>query len=1355
MAIYEFWDPEFKLPEEDFAADFIDKLHNARFSGLKSLLKDNLTTKSGTYPGTVTEAHQVASKYESEHGYVKKRTEGHATAYQAEESGTAKEKSSDAPKKAKKGKDKFPAKKSCQLCPDLNNHNLPECFKLKTIQEQLASKKTGKAGKKALAAKEESEDECFICTVDCTDIEKAYSATDGATRDWTVLLDNQSSASVIRNPKLLKNIRHAKQPMILNGIGGNMMITHEGDTDNFGTVYYSRNCPANILSFGKVEDLGVTITYNSQKKRFKAKTPLRSFYFKRDRNMLHVCTLQHKKNSTFINTVEKNEAMRTKRELERAKDAAKLHATLGFPDYNAVSKLINTGGIINCKVTSKDVRTAVEIFGPAAPMVKGTTRTKKVAPAMQEPTQAEELVQQDLHTDLMFVEGAPFVISVSTPMGYTMANSVQNRQDMKILGVLAKQIAAYKAKGYTIKNIISDNEGGVKASTTALNGLGVTAKFVGPGTHEKVVENKIRQVKARARSILQSLPYILPDKALPALIEHAANCTNMVPSSTRVLPVTAKELFTGEKLNYSTECRLQFGEYVQVFNPPGTSHPVPVGDTEGAIALSFGSNSTGVTKFYIIARDVVVSREQWRVVPMPREAIEHLNKPTELNRKCRSRDPIFQLGATTLENPAISSPDSENPENYSPDFSENEVRNEVSSLHQNESEHQEHTIPSTEAETSPELQDDLQRGGDATFETPAQPEEELEQESSTQLDDIIMQQDTLTESAINEPEEHDSGPETSEPVRTSSPQASQKTTRSGRSVKSRYDDDYAYASKQLLKVAYNMTIQESLKKYSTEALASIFAELSQMVDKEVFHPVQASSVDRKKVIPSSMFLKEKLDLQGVLEKIKARLVGGGHRQIRELYDEDLYSPTVRLEHIFVLAAIAAQKAKAVRTADVTGAYLNASMDKSKRKVHMRLQAIIAQLLVILKPEWQKFLLEDGSMIVELDKCLYGCIESAKQWYLHLRDTMLSLGFTENAYDGCVFSKEGITIAFHVDDLFIIADTDDIADNFIKELRGAYNQVTVRSGDTHEYLGMTFEFNRKKKTVEIGQLKMIKEILQDYDYKGHATSPAGESLFTVEEGQPLSETEAKKFHTGVAKLLYLSKRSRPDLLTTVSFLTSRVREPNTTDQRKLVRAIKFLHNTKDDKLTLGGSKRSRTYADASHACHGDLRGHTGGFYTLGRGAIYAESGKQKLNTKSTGESELVGASDMGSIAIGLDAFLKSILKEKLLPTWIGQDNTSAIAMIKNGKVTSKRSRHIDIGCFWLGDRLKKGEVEIVHVPTKEMHADILTKPLQGEIYSYHRDILMGNTPCNGGVCPDIIDTDPIFYTKSKRLNASRR
>ena len=105
--------------------------------------------------------------------------------------------------------------------------------------------------------------------------------------------------------------------------------------------------------------------------------------------------------------------------------------------------------------------------------------------------------------------------------------------------------------------------------------------------------------------------------------------------------------------------------------------------------------------------------------------------------------------------------------------------------------------------------------------------------------------------------------------------------------------------------------------------------------------------------------------------------------------------------VFAVAAIAAREKRHVVTLDIGGANLNASM--KEREVLMCLDEKMAMILVKIRPEYERFLNEDGSMIVQLDKALYGCVESAKLWYDHLRKTLESLGFTVNPHDICVFN----------------------------------------------------------------------------------------------------------------------------------------------------------------------------------------------------------------------------------------------------------------------------------------------------------------------------------------------------------------
>jgi hypothetical protein len=74
----------------------------------------------------------------------------------------------------------------------------------------------------------------------------------------------------------------------------------------------------------------------------------------------------------------------------------------------------------------------------------------------------------------------------------------------------------------------------------------------------------------------------------------------------------------------------------------------------------------------------------------------------------------------------------------------------------------------------------------------------------------------------------------------------------------------------------------------------------------------------------------------------------------------------------------------------------------------------------------------------------------------MKNTLLGMGFLPNVYDPCVFhqavSNESITILLYVDDLIIIADTDEQLVN-INHLKAVYKEVTSDIGVKHSYLGI--------------------------------------------------------------------------------------------------------------------------------------------------------------------------------------------------------------------------------------------------------------------------------------------------------------
>ena len=148
-------------------------------------------------------------------------------------------------------------------------------------------------------------------------------------------------------------------------------------------------------------------------------------------------------------------------------------------------------------------------------------------------------------------------------------------------------------------------------------------------------------------------------------------------------------------------------------------------------------------------------------------------------------------------------------------------------------------------------------------------------------------------------------------------------------------------------------------------------------------------------------------------------------------------------------------------------------------------------------------------------------------------------------------------------------------------------------------------------VQITMADYIKKILEEIpdDMEGEVASPAANHLFEVnKDGEFLEKDRAELFHHFLAKLLFLSKRARPDILTAVAFLSTRVKQPDEDDYKKLERLMKYLRATVDLPLTLksDGTGVINWWVDASFAVHPDMRSHTGGMMSLGRGAVYSGS-----------------------------------------------------------------------------------------------------------------------------------------------------
>ena len=387
--------------------------------------------------------------------------------------------------------------------------------------------------------------------------------------------------------------------------------------------------------------------------------------------------------------------------------------------------------------------------------------------------------------------------------------------------------------------------------------------------------------------------------------------------------------------------------------------------------------------------------------------------------------------------------------------------------------------------------------------------------------------------------------------------------------------------------------------------------------------------------------------------------------------------------------------------------------ENDEEIIMVLRGRLCELLVQVNPKLYRQYVKTSAkgqpiLYVKLAKALYGLLRSALLFYRKLSKQLVDNGFEINPYDPCVATKMIPTsartaaiasklnkhvknytvpshhqqlVTWHVDDLKS-SHIDPLENSkFATYLSNLYNRdglkkITINRGDVHDYLGMDLDYS-KKGTVRVSMIKYASKILKDFpeEITSTRTSPATDRLFDIRDSDDpkkelLPEELATHFHHSVAQLLFLCMRSRRDIHTAVSFLTTRVRAPDRDDWGKLKNVMKYLKGTRHMKLNLAVDNMNSLhwYVDASYGTHSDLKGHTGMIMTMGKGAAMSASKKHKLNSKSSTEAELIGIDDViGQILWGR-YFIES-LGYAVDHNIVFQDNQSTILLAKNGKLSS--------------------------------------------------------------------------------------
>jgi len=847
-------------------------------------------------------------------------------------------------------------------------------------------------------------------------------------------------------------------------------------------------------------------------------------------------------------------------------------------------------------------------------------------------------------------------------------------------------------------------------------------------------------------------------------------------------------IMSGETLDYKKHLGLQIGQYCQVHEedaPRNSQNP----RTRGAIALGPSGNLQGGFKFMALNTGKKITRYSWDEIPMPETVIARVN--------LLGRDQPEQLVFTDRHGNVIG--DDEIP-GVVPEYPPTLEDEEPVTIY-------DEPIPGVD--DAVEIPG-VDMGANDTNQDPQIVE--INDPDAIQADAPPIEPEPAQFPAPDpyEPQEvaalPPEPPETPAPPPEPAPAAPAGLRRSTRvrNQPARYEPSmsgtkYSYAAAQIAEqvlhpdahmfvqqdfyqtepdvVAMIMTqlsLRAGLKTWGDKGYDAAYAEMKQLHMRDTFSPKhwkELTELQKKTILESHMFLKEKRD-----KTIKGRTVAGGNKQRDYISKEDASSPTVATESVLLSCIIDAEEGRDVAVIDIPNAFIQTRVEDEKDMVTIKLRGVLVDILVDIAPDvYEPYVTVDKKGIKQLIcqclNALYGAMIASLLYYRKFTKSIVDIGFEVNPYDPCVANKmvdgKQMTILYHVDDCKLSHVDTKANDNMIVWLRDNYESIfedgsgemKVSRGKVHKFLGMTLDFTKPGEVV-VTMFDYIEELLDAFNkaepkMKGTKSSAAPNDLFKVDEDcEKLKSNEAVIFHNLTAKTLYATKRARPDTSTAVAFLTTRVRDPDKDDWRKLCHLMMYIRGTKKLPLRLSadGSGILKWWVDASFAVHPNMRGHSGGGLSLGRGFPIASSTKQKLNTRSSTECEVVGVDDfMPSIC-----WTRYFMSEQgygINDNVLAQDNKASMLLEKNGKASSsKRTKHINIRYFFVTDRIAKGELRVEWCPTTEMIGDYMTKPLQGAQFRKFRDLIMGVQPVH---VPKVTIADSDEKPKPKKPTKSNK
>jgi transposase InsO family protein len=469
----------------------------------------------------------------------------------------------------------------------------------------------------------------------------------------------------------------------------------------------------------------------------------------------------------------------------------------------------------------------------------------------------------------------------------------------------------------------------------------------------------------------------------------------------------------------------------------------------------------------------------------------------------------------------------------------------------------------------------------------------------------------------------------------------------------------------------------------------------------------------RQAIGCKWVFKVKRKADGTVDRYKMRLVAKGFSQKPGVDYEETFAPVAKFATIRALLSMAAHYDLEIHQMDVRTAFLNGDLEQD---IYMK------------QPEG---FVAPGkeTLVCKLRKSLYGLRQASRAWYDKIHHALVDMGCTVLSADTCVYQlRKGdllVLVALYVDDLLLLSNSLDGLSALKKDLCKRFSMADL--GEAHYILGIQIDRDRATRTLSISQREYVHKVLQRFemaDCKAVTTPLATNAQLTKADSPLLPTTQdaafIRQYQSAVGALMYAMMGTRPDLAFAVAALSQFSSNPGQPHWDAIKHVLRYLRGTTGYKLTYGGRPGASLlfdgYCDSDWGSNiDDRRSITGYVFMLGGGAVSWQSKKQPTVALSSVEAEYMAAAQAAREALWWQKLLHELGVARHPTTVIHTDSQGSIALSKNPEHHA-RSKHIDIRHHFIREQVVANHISLQYVPTEDMLADVMTKPLGRDQHS---------------------------------------